>query len=182
LKREGIACHKGSAFGSIGQPQQPTSEHFANLLWDNLKRLDNSLPIWLEDESKNIGTIFMPDGFYGNMRESPIVALIMDVKTRMPRLLEEYSTHSKEELIVSVKKISKRLGGDNTKESIESIESGDFKRAIEITLDYYDKAYMYGLKQRPENNIRYVETSTDDISFNAEKILKVAEEFNCRQL
>lgn len=177
---EGIACHKGSAFGSIGQPPQPTSEHFANLLAGRICRLNDPRPIWLEDESKSIGTVFMPDGFYNNMRESPVIALIMDVKTRMPRLLKEYSTHSKDELIRSVNKISKRLGGDNTKESVESIETGEFRRAIEITLGYYDKTYLYGLKQRPEKNIRFIETNTDDVAVNAEKILKAAEEFRIR--
>ena len=175
---EGIACHKGSAFGSIGQPPQPTSEHFANLLHKEISAIPENQVIWLEDESKNIGTVFMPDTFFGNMRESPVIALIMDVKTRMPRLLKEYSTHSAEELINSVQKISRRLGGDKTKEAIESIETGDFTKAIEITLDYYDKTYLYGLKQRPPERIIYVETDTDDVEVNADKIMKAAAKFN----
>jgi tRNA 2-selenouridine synthase len=171
---EGIACHKGSAFGSLGQPPQPTSEHFANILYTELVKTDPGRHVWLEDESKNIGTVFMPDQFWFNMQESPVIALLMDVKTRMPRLLKEYSTHSKEELLTSVMRISKRLGGDNTRDSVESIESGNFVDAIEITLNYYDKAYMYGLKRRPQANIRYVKTDTDDISENAIKILESA--------
>jgi len=173
---EGMACHKGSAFGSLGQPPQPTSEHFANILADELSRLDGDRPVWLEDESKSIGTVFMPDGFYKNMRESKVIALIMDVKTRIPRLLKEYSAHSKDELIRSVQKISKRLGGDNTRESVASIMSGDFTRAIEITLEYYDKTYLFGLKERPGKNIRYVETDTDNVILNSGKVLKAAEE------
>ena len=51
---EGIACHKGSAFGSLGQPGQPTSEHFANLLYYELEKTDSTRVVWLEDESKNI--------------------------------------------------------------------------------------------------------------------------------
>ena len=175
---EGLACHKGSAFGAIGQPPQPSSEHFANLLFNEIKIHNGSKYIWLEDESKNIGTVFMPDGFYNNMREAPVIALIMDVSTRMPRLLKEYSAHSSDELVRSIQKISKRLGGDNTKESIKSIESGDFTRAIEITLEYYDKAYLYGLRQRHEKKIRYVETDTDNVAINAGKILEAAEEFS----
>jgi tRNA 2-selenouridine synthase len=174
---EGIACHKGSAFGSLGQPKQPTSEHFANMLHEKIAAADMNMPVWLEDESKNIGTVFMPDQFYNRMQESPVIALIMDVKTRMPRLLKEYSTHSVDELTASVQKISKRLGGDNTRESVESIRSGDFTRAIEITLNYYDKTYMFGLKRRQEKNIRYVETDTDDVNVNTERVLKAAEEF-----
>lgn len=174
---EGIACHKGSAFGAIGQPPQPTSEHFANLLWEKIRDLDPGKPVWLEDESKNIGTIFMPDGFFSVMRESPVIALIMDVNTRMPRLLGEYSTHSKDELIRSVQRLSKRLGGDMTSEAVKSIESDDFRKAIEITLRYYDRTYLYGLKQRSDSQIRYVETDTDDIAINAGKILEAAGDY-----
>jgi tRNA 2-selenouridine synthase len=171
---EGLACHKGSAFGSLGQPPQPTSEHFANLLLKELNGTDKNLPVWLEDESKNIGTVFLPDQFYFNMQESPVIALLMNIETRMPRLLKEYSTHPKENLRLSIQKISKRLGGDNTKESLDSVDSGDFKRAIEISLNYYDKTYKYGLKRRPENNISYIETDTDDIGLNLKRVIETA--------
>jgi tRNA 2-selenouridine synthase len=175
---EKIACHKGSAFGSLGQSVQPTSEHFANLLFEELRKNDRNKVIWLEDESKNIGSIFMPDLFYDNMHSSPVVALIMDIKTRMPRLLKEYSCYPEEELKNSVQKIAKRLGGDNARESIKCIEAGNFKRAIEITLNYYDKTYMYGLKQRQDSKIKYVETQTDNIDANISKILMAAKDFS----
>jgi tRNA 2-selenouridine synthase len=171
---EGIACHKGSAFGSLGQPPQPTSEHFANILYSELEKTDPEKTVWLEDESKSIGTVFMPDQFYNTMQESPVVAIIMDVRTRMPRLLKEYSAHSREDLLASVRKISKRLGGDNTRQSVESIESGNFEKAIEIALNYYDKAYMYGIRRRGERHIRFVETVTDDVTENIHRILEAA--------
>ena len=171
---EEIACHKGSAFGSLGQPDQPTSEHFANLLFNELEKTDKNKEVWLEDESKNIGTVFMPEQFYVNLRESPVIALIMNVETRMPRLLKEYSSYPKEELISSIERISKRLGGDNTKEAIKEVEESRFSRAIEITLNYYDKTYLFGLKKR--NEISYIQTDTDEIRVNVSKILKVAEE------
>jgi tRNA 2-selenouridine synthase len=174
---EGIACHKGSAFGSLGQPAQPSSEHFANLLFTELEKINPSDTIWLEDESKNIGTVFMPDQFFNNLREAPVVALIMDVYTRMPRLLKEYSEYSRDQLIQSVKRISKRLGGDNTTEAIAGIEASDFSRAIEITLGYYDKTYMYGIRKRANERVRYIETDTDNIEINTDRILKAASEF-----
>jgi len=174
---EGIACHKGSAFGSLGQLQQPSSEHFANLLYDALEKTDRNKIVWLEDESKNIGTVFMPDQFYLNMQDAPVVAIIMDVSTRMPRLLKEYSEYPKEALKASIQKIGKRLGGDNTRESLDSVETGNFTRAIDITLNYYDKTYMFGLKRRDESKIRYVNTSTDDVTLNINKILEAASHF-----
>ncbi len=84
---EGLASHRGSAFGALGQPPQPSSEHFANLLYDDLAGKEDNSPVWLEDESRNIGTVFMPDNFYAHMQAAPVIALMMSVETRMPRLL-----------------------------------------------------------------------------------------------
>jgi tRNA 2-selenouridine synthase len=171
---EGLANHKGSAFGALGEMAQPTTEHFANLLFDEWKGNDSSLPCWVEDESRNIGTVFIPDGFYLNMQQSPTIVLMMEVKLRLPRLIREYSTFPPELLIASIMKISKRLGGDDTRDALNAVEQGDFAKAIEITLRYYDKAYQFSLRKKPEGNLVYVDTDTDDIEANAMKILEVA--------
>jgi tRNA 2-selenouridine synthase len=174
LDLEGLANHKGSAFGSLGQHPQPTTEQFANILFNELKKTNRDLPLWVEDESRNIGSVFMPDRFFLNMQDAPAIILKMDVKTRLPRLIEEYSGYPEELLKASVLKISKRLGGDNTRETIEAIEAGDFAQAIEITLNYYDKAYLFGLKKKHFENTIYVETNVDDIGINAMKVLEAA--------
>jgi tRNA 2-selenouridine synthase len=171
---EGLANHKGSAFGSLGQEPQPSTEHFANMLFQEWNELDDKLPVWLEDESRNIGSVFMPENFYLNMQDTPAIVLMMDVNTRMPRLLREYSGFPASELSSSLLKISKRLGGGNTNIALNAVQSGDIKQAIEIALDYYDKAYLYGLKKKSEKNIVYIETATDDIETNALKIIEVS--------
>jgi len=171
---EGLASHKGSAFGSLGQLPQPSTEQFANLLFDEWKKIDKTLPLWIEDESLNIGSVFIPDNFYLNMQNSPAVVLLMGIKTRLTRLLEEYSIYPPESLKASILKISKRLGGDNTRDAIHAVETGDFAKAIEITLTYYDKAYLFGLKKKDSNKILYVKTETNDIETNARKILDVS--------
>ncbi|MCX6260625.1 MAG: tRNA 2-selenouridine(34) synthase MnmH [Bacteroidia bacterium] len=171
---EGLANHKGSAFGSLGQLPQPSSENFTNLLFDEWKHVDPCRPVWLEDESRNIGTVFMPEEFYLNMQKNPAVILLMNIKARLPRLIEEYSCYSSDELVSTVMKISKRLGGDRTKEATEAVQRGDFAKAIEITLHYYDKAYLFGLEKRQGKDIYYINTDTDDIETNAQKIIEVA--------
>jgi tRNA 2-selenouridine synthase len=178
---ERLANHKGSAFGSLGQLPQPTSEHFANLLFDKWKLIDLNQPVWIEDESRNIGTVFMPEEFYLNMQKNPAIILLMDVKTRLPRLLEEYSCYSPDELIASVMKISKRLGGDKTREAVNAISRSDFSKAIEITLNYYDKAYLYGLKRKEGKDVFYINTNTDDIETNTLRILEVASSIKRRE-
>lgn len=172
---EELASHKGSAFGSLGQLPQPTTEHFANILFKTWNQIYKSLPVWLEDESRNIGTVFIPDRFYNNMQENPTIILLMDVKTRLPRLIEEYSTYPPETLKGSISRISKRLGGNNTHDALKAVDEGDFAKAIEITLKYYDKAYLFGIKRKNKNNISYIQTVTDDIEANSLKVLDVAD-------
>lgn len=171
---EGIANHKGSAFGSLGQPPQPSTEQFANILFNDLKQTERDFPIWVEDESRNIGSVFLPDGFYSNMQHSPVIVLMMDVQTRLPRLIKEYSPFPTDVLKTSIMKISKRLGGDKAHEAINAVDAGDIARAIEITLYYYDKAYLFGLKKKAQKNLIYVETNSDDVESNALKILDAA--------
>jgi tRNA 2-selenouridine synthase len=177
---EQVANHKGSAFGALGQPPQPTTEHFANILHDRLRLLENELPIWIEDESRNIGSVFLPDNFYTNMQNTPVIVLVMDIRLRLPRLMDEYSAYPAEYLKGSIMKISKRLGNDKTRDAISAVETGDFAKAIEIVLFYYDKAYLFGLKKKDSSNIIYVDTDTDDIETNAMKVLEAAKAIDWR--
>lgn len=116
----------------------------------------------------------MPESFYLNMQSTPTIVLMMDVNLRLPRLMEEYSAYNREDLLSSLRKISKRLGGDKTRDAIDAVERGDFAKAIEIVLFYYDKAYLFGLKRKDSDNIIYVNSDTDDVESNALKILEAA--------
>jgi tRNA 2-selenouridine synthase len=174
LDLENLANHKGSAFGALGQMPQPTTEQFANILFDNWKSLNPEVPYWVEDESRNIGSVFMPDPFYLNMQDSPAIILVMDIRIRLPRLMEEYSTYPPESLKTALLKISKRLGGDKTKDALDAIDKSEFAKAIEIVLYYYDKAYLFGLNKKNSKNIIYVNTDTDDIETNTGKVLEAA--------
>ena len=171
---EELANHKGSAFGALGQPPQPSSEHFANLLFNEWKQINKNLPVWIEDESRNIGNVFIPDDFYNNLQDSPTIILLMKIKERLPRLMEEYSTYPPELLKESIMKISKRLGGDNTKDALDAVDKGDLAKAVEIVLKYYDKAYLYGIKRKNRKNLISVETETDDIEINAGLVFNAA--------
>ncbi len=69
LDIEGIAHHKGSAFGDIGQKAQPTNEQFENNLYHKWKDFDISKPIWIEDESRGLGTVSIPEPLYKKNQE-----------------------------------------------------------------------------------------------------------------
>jgi tRNA 2-selenouridine synthase len=169
---EGLANHKGSAFGALGQLPQPSTEQFTNNLFEEWRKLLPGRPVWLEDESQNIGTVFLPKPFFTNMQSARTMVLQMDVPTRLPRLIMEYSQYPSELLREGILKISRRLGGDNTKEAIDAIDSGNIARAIEISLRYYDKAYQFSLDRKNNKHIIFISTDTDEISTNAERVLE----------
>jgi len=78
--------------------------------------------------------------------------------------------------MASVMKISKRLGSDRTREALEALKRGDYPTAIRITLEYYDKSYHYGLSKRPEGQVIYVNTDTDDVAVNAGLVMEAAKD------
>ncbi|MFO7852563.1 MAG: tRNA 2-selenouridine(34) synthase MnmH [Bacteroidota bacterium] len=172
---ERLASHKGSAFGALGQGHQPGSEHFANLLHDALRKHNSGRRLFVEDESHNIGSVNIPESFFGLMKESHVIALMPDIQTRIPRLREEYGKFAHDKLIDSVLRISQKLGGANTKTAIDAIKENNLDTAIEIVLKYYDKAYRYGLSQRPEEKVIFVDSPSDDPLENALKVRMLAD-------
>ena len=108
------------------------------------------------------------------MQKNPAIILLMDIKTRLPRLIGEYSCYPSDILISTIMKINRRLVGDSTKEATDAVQRGDYGKAIEITLHYYDKTYLFGLGKRQDENIYYVNTDTDDIETNARLVIEAA--------
>lgn len=145
---EALANHKGSAFGGLMMPSQPTTEQFQNELFEELMKLDRSRRIWVEDESIAIGKIFLPDAFWRQMSSSPVYALDVDKGVRIDRLVKEYGHADPEEFLKAMVNITKKLGGQNFKAAKEKLFEGDMASTIEILLGYYDKAYHTGLQNK----------------------------------
>lgn len=145
---EGIARHKGSAFGNLEQVDQPTTEYFGNLVYEKLRRLDPSRSIWLEDESKSIGTVYLNDDLYRHIRSSHLIFVERTLEERAAFLAKDYGTLDKELLKYGFEKIKQRLGGDRLKTAFEYIENGELAKAAAIGLHYYDKTYTHGLGKR----------------------------------
>ena len=171
---EGLASHKGSAFGNLNMPPQPGQEMFENLLAMELAarstvngqpnmardhgpqtteatRLPTAhcpLPIWLEDESQRIGDINLPIALWKTMRQSPIIFLELPFEVRLDHIVEEYGPLDRERLKQAVGRISKRLGGLEAKNTLQYLEEGNMKEAFRILLRYYDKFYGKGLHNR----------------------------------
>ena len=109
---EALACHKGSTFGAIGQPPQPSQEMFENLLANEIRELvnrpsagnsDNS--IWLEDESQRIGTINLPPDLWHKMREAPVYFVDIPFEERLQHVVDCYGSLEKEKMINAIIRI-----------------------------------------------------------------------------
>lgn len=173
---EGIACHKGSAFGGYGMPKQPGQEMFENLLSEALIRKKTEAgqqPIWLEDESQRIGNLNLPAALWENIRASPIIFLDIPFEERLNHIVEEYGKYPRENLVESIQRITKRLGGQHAKHAIECLESGNIKEAFRVLLDYYDKRYLKGLHNREGLDALLTTVACEKVSTsNAQLLIK----------
>ena len=158
---EGLANHKGSSFGSLGQAAQPSQEMFENLLalelWNigeeaKAETLNGDKPfndtIWLEDESRHIGSVGFPDVFWQQMRSGPLYFIDIPFEERLHFVLEQYGSFDKQSLTTCVLNIQKKLGGLDTKNALGFLEEGNTKACFEILIRYYDKLYTNGLQKR----------------------------------
>jgi tRNA 2-selenouridine synthase len=150
LDLEGIAHHKGSAFGALGQEAQPHVEQFENNLYDAFQNIDISKRFWVEDESRSIGRVYVPQHFWNTMRKRPVIFLQRQLDHRVEHLVNGYAFFSPKELALSFEKIQKRLGGQHLKAALSALERKDYHLAAKIALKYYDKAYTKGLERRSE--------------------------------
>ena len=174
---EGLAHHKGSAFGSMGQAPQLPQQNFENKLGLEWKNLETKRIVWIENESMRIGKNAIPEEIWTQMREAPVIAISMPRHLRVQRLIPEYGSFEVENLEKAIQSISKRLGPQYSKEVIEALHRGEVGECFDLLLEhYYDKAYQYSLKKRSPESIHHVETDSPNPEVNAEKVLSFAKE------
>jgi len=142
---EAFARHRGSAFGLAPGAVQPTTEQFENDVGYALLQLDPSRPIWVEDESRNIGTASIPKEFFERMKSSPLYFIEVPRQARVDHILEVYGSFPEEYLASCTQKLAKRLGLERTEKVCAFIREKDLKSAIANLLDYYDENYAFAL-------------------------------------
>lgn len=176
LDLEGIASHRGSAFGNLGQPPQPKQEMFENLLAKKLYELmvlQQATHIWTEDESQRIGEVNIPIKFYSFLRTRSLYFMDISFEERLNYLTEQYGKFEKEKLINATIRIQKRLGGLETKTAVNCLLENDIKGAFAILLKYYDKFYnksMHNQRENVEMLMRKIAMETVNPSLHAEQV------------
>jgi tRNA 2-selenouridine synthase len=175
---EGLAHHKGSAFGAIGQLPQPSQEMFENILAKKLWEVNkNKKPIWIEDESQRIGTVLIPTPLFHLMRNSTCYFMTIPFEQRLAFILEGYGKFDAQSLIEATERIQKRLGGLETKNAVEHIMQGELKEAFSILLKYYDKWYEKNTKKEVLPKIELIPVLSEmvDPNHNAHLLEKLSE-------
>jgi tRNA 2-selenouridine synthase len=176
---EGLANHKGSAFGWIGEDAQPTTEQFENDLYEVLLKLNPMRRVWLENESRGIGHVYLPVEFMEQLQQSTLINIVVGQTARVERLVDCY-TGNMDGLLASFDKIKKKLGGQHFQAAIEALQRGDFARAAEIALVYYDKTYQYGLDNSKSNSVINVDLTDVAYSEQVAKLIEAADSIEAK--
>ena len=163
LDLEHEARHRGSAFGRLAEPQ-PAQATFENSVAAQLL-LGRGQRLVLEDESRTIGRIELPDPLHEVVQTSPVVLVEEPLDNRVARIHQDYVLSLSRTLGVaatrhylsgSLLRLKKRLSGAVTDAALESLadaeRSGNWSQVdahrgwITPLLElYYDPLYRKGL-------------------------------------
>ena len=158
---EKLANHRGSAFGDIGLEDQPTQQQFENNLSSEWQSTDKNHPIFIESESRRIGKLVIPKEIWNQMSSGLYLKLNMDMNRRIKNLINDYGSHPKDTIEERIHRISKKLGGQQTKIAVELLHENKLTDLCELLLNnYYDKMYDTAYENR----------------VSSKKILKISDE------
>lgn len=145
---EGIACHRGSAFGALGLAQDFTQKRFETLLWNAFRVLPSDRPIVIEGESQRIGKYSLPGRLYQKMAESCKIWCHAIIETRIRRLTAEYARPEyRGAMQEALERIRKKLGGPRYAELKGDLDEWNVEGVARGLIEgYYDKMYY---KHRP---------------------------------
>ena len=171
---EGLARHRGSAFGSMGLGEQPTQKRFETMLWDAFRKASTDRPIVLEGESKRIGRLTLPGNLHEFMAESTKIWCDVSLETRVKRLSAEYARDEyRQPMFDALERIRKKLGGTQYEELHKKLTSWDISAVAQGLIEhYYDKLYYRVRKWEPEATI-----SLEDYSLATDELKRVCGQY-----
>ncbi len=173
LDLEGLANHRGSSFGGLGLPPQPSSEHYENLLAAGLNAMEGAGEIWLEAESAQVGRCRIPLGLWRQMRAAPVLEVRRPLNWRVRQLVAVYGCQEPAELSAATERIARRLGPQRSRAALEAIARSDWAEACRQMLDYYDRCYDHELAGHPSPALAPVDLDESSAVEAAQQLLKL---------
>lgn len=150
LDLEGIAHHRGSAFGRLGQQPQPTTEHALNTIHRVMAGFDIRRPVWIEDESRTVGKVHVPEVMFEAMQRAQVHELDIDINQRVQNLVRDYGAFSHDDLCDALYVIREKLGGLRYQQAVDAVREGRLGDAVHVVLEYYDRTYEYCQQRRTQ--------------------------------
>lgn len=148
---EGLAAHRGSAFGAEPGRVQPSQKAFETGLWTAMEGFDVDRPVFIEAESALIGRRRVPAPLWDAMKAGPRVEVRVPAKARAAHTLEAYP-----DMIADLDRVEQALdrlvplhGKATIAEWRTLAEAGDFHAFAEALIaGHYDPAYTRARKRR----------------------------------
>ncbi len=173
LDLEGLANHRSSVLGIVPGEPQPSQKHFDTLLWDALRNMDPTKPVYVESESRKVGNLAVPESLILAMRASPCYQLELADEERVQLLLEDYDFFVKDPALFS--KRLDALVAIRGKQVVEDwqaqIASDHIEDVVRDLLKlHYDPTYFASMKRnflQIEKAQKLVASNRSQLSLNA---------------
>ena len=151
LDLEGLACHRGSAFGGLKQKPQPSQKAFESLLWDRLRHIKVGSYAVSEGESRNIGKLMLPEQVYASLQTETSLWIKASLAFRVRTILQDYGPllEDKAALTAPIESLKRRLGSERIHRLLQLVAQGRWEELVEsLFVDYYDPLYRHTLPER----------------------------------
>jgi tRNA 2-selenouridine synthase len=148
---EGLANHRGSAFGSLGLPPQPSQKMFEALLWDELRKIPRDGFALAEGESRHIGRVALPVTVYQALQNETSIWLSASLESRVRNILADYPAvdRLKEEFTQPIRALRDKLGNDAMNHCLQLLEEGRWAELVSaLMVNYYDPLYRHTFPER----------------------------------
>jgi len=155
LDLEQLAAHRGSVLGNLPCQPQPSQKAFETSIWDRLRRFDPALPVFVESESRKVGSLRVPGALMERMRASPCVAMQVSRENRVQLLIEDYQHFAcnAPALNAQLEFLVQLHGSEKIRRWQDMASAGNMPELVdELLVDHYDPAY---LKSIHRNFVQY---------------------------
>lgn len=147
---EGLARHRSSVLGAIPGQTQPTQKRFDTLVWDALRSLDPTRPVFIESESKKVGNVAVPTSMIEAMRKSTCLNLVLPDTERVALLMEDYAffVHDVEHFCNRLQVLAEFRGKVVVDGWKASVREGNIEPVVrELLTTHYDPTYLQSMKR-----------------------------------
>jgi tRNA 2-selenouridine synthase len=167
LDLEGLAQHRGSLLGDLPDAPQPSQKWFDSQLHEALRTLDPARPVFVESESRKIGTVQVPDVLLSRMREARCVRVATPLPLRVALLEDEYA-HFLEDVDALAARLAHLvpLHGRKTIERwIGAAQAGAFDSLVQdLLVTHYDPAYTRSIERNFPRVVDAITVTPHDVA------------------